>query len=1354
MANDYYENIKAGSLDPRADVQAEAARVRQEVQAVSNSENPESENDRNKTIFESSSMIPAAVRAYERRGSQFEKDLDFKVDDDMRMAWDTEYNSAEIEDLETARSPTHMLQIKKDIQTDRDRNSLLSSYGSSGVVQSVVTTLLDPPALVMMAITGGYSNVASGGRLVRALKMAGASAAEMAAYEITMEAGDTQKSVNDVYLGMALGGLIGTGIGALTKAKAGKEIADMDYSISVDAKRAQVVSQEKELIEGGAKPPHTKDFNDPNIDTVAVNKAVKDHEVSLRSKADGTITEVDAKGVTHKRQVSTPRMLQSAIKKFEKKKVQLIETAKTKLKEITNNKGVAKILAKESEEAATLIKSKAKTIKSFDAQIAAAEKKAAKLEANVNKQAKFYKAKEELAAITAKRDSAVRLLENNSKKRMAKLREEQLGARMKLAATRDAAVAKLDRAVSKMTKDSEVARTTNAAKSKLKKWEKLTPSERALEATKGELPMRDINAAKAEVDNLTTTDLSEQATGGSASSQKVGDKGSETVFDDITPEDKAILHSLIEEGANVDESLIGTRIYSMLGQPVADRLQALHTTLGNSKSFVVRGLNHMLFESAQGGKARGLTASGVAESNKRQILGAARGRLGEGFSQHLDDFAKGNPKESARLSFDPVFKSDFHKQVMMKVENPTLEVSEAITNAADGVRDLYKKAAEISKNSGRQGFQNLKVRDNYITKVVNPTLYKRLVAKSGFGIKKAKQLIPKGYQEGFYKLNKEAADRLADARHIQLTEGNLTMRGALSKYGTANVDQMKKDLKAAGVDDDIIEDLLENTLAKDLEQGISNRAKKSLDPSLTSEIDGVKLVDIIENDLGKMTEGYARETAGEAALAQVVGAKTVGQMSKILRLAEKALVNAGMTEKRIAEEMQMLQDGVDMLLGKSINKEAGSPLVTNLSRLRDFTGLLRLQNMGLASFPETARAITSYGLGAVLEAVPNLGIFSSKGLRGGKMSGKMTRADLEELDEIMSYYGDDWALHDQSIRYESFEDIGQTGKLTQLIDTAMAQGRRLQGVTSGFRAIQGAGEKIALRSLSSRMKNQLLYGKKPLKQWQINDAGWSKTVSSKFEKVDGVMQKVTTTSDFMDDVSVWMKANPKKATVNGREIDVFNFENMPADMQQRLQVGMQRLVYRDMQRMNVGETSTFMNKWLGQTLFQFRGFPLASVAKQLVHDVKADKMHAANTLMVSAGMAYMAMGVNSALKSVGREDGYMEKNMTGSNAILQILGRTGQLSATSLVGDGLATLSLLPDEMYSGQGRMGYKAMGADYVPIVGVAGDVTNMAKDIVDYGFGDTTGSRVAKDAQNLIPFMKTIGVGQAISYTIKED
>jgi hypothetical protein len=299
-----------------------------------------------------------------------------------------------------------------------------------------------------------------------------------------------------------------------------------------------------------------------------------------------------------------------------------------------------------------------------------------------------------------------------------------------------------------------------------------------------------------------------------------------------------------------------------------------------------------------------------------------------------------------------------------------------------------------------------------------------------------------------------------------------------------------------------------------------------------------------------------------------------------------------------------------------------------------------------------------------------------------------------------------------------------------MVDNALTQGKKVQEIISAFRMVQGSGEKLAVRSLGIQIKKWVDDLGDGLSKANINDAGWH----------DG----------FMDELRAWMKANPQTTVNNGKEVRMFNFGKMPPDMQEKLVLGMHRLVSRDMQRPLIGETPTFMKKWFGQTLTQFRNFSITSLGKQLMHDIRHDRIAGSIIAMHSLAMSFAAYSISTLHRAIGREDQeeYLKKAFRIDEIIFGSLNRMGQLASVGIAGDMLATLGALPDDMMAAPGQSGYRGMTSTSVPILGAGGDVKGLIKDTFDAMKGDGNASKFVKDLQKVTPFGKAIGINQAFN------
>jgi hypothetical protein len=678
---------------------------------------------------------------------------------------------------------------------------------------------------------------------------------------------------------------------------------------------------------------------------------------------------------------------------------------------------------------------------------------------------------------------------------------------------------------------------------------------------------------------------------------------------------------------------------------------------------------------------------------------------------------------------------------MIEMQHPGTYNSAAVRKGAEGAKAQFREGGRIRSEAGEAGFENLDLDKNYVTTILDETAIKNALRNNPKW--RVIDLLSLGYQKGRFQLDKELADRVAEAFVLRAKNHTLTMADAVRASTDSDIASFVEKLKKAGVDQDIIDDFSETSMKKELQQHISNRAKKSLVPDISVELGDLKFIDLVDADLPKLLESYTREAAGGAAFARQLGLKTRREINDVLVDIEKSAENSNLDPVLIKREMQILKDGVDLAYGRSINKDAHGTFVRNLSRFRDLTSLLRLQFNGIASAPELARMTAQRQLSTVLEVVPELGaIRGTKNFRkGGKYSGAFNNPDLQEMDEMISFAGEDFALYPNGLRADEIEEaVSEGGSWQQRVgsyfDNAIAQGRRVQEVASGFRAIQGTGERWGVRALALDIKKWVFKDGPPISEMQLNNAGWH----------DG----------FLDEVKTWMLDNPATTKYKGKDISLMNFGEMPVSMQERLQVGIHRLVARDMLRPMVGETPIGLHKWVGQTLTQFRSFAILSMEKQLVHDIRHDRVMGAIIAMHSAMISYMALAVSSMQRHIGKDNAWeeIENDLVGTNAIAGVLGRMGQLAATGIIVDATATMGLVPEQFLQGRDQVGARAMSPGSVPVVGMAKDILEAPKAVASMLKGSDDKDRAAlsseaiKEVQDVLPFAKMIGINQTIN------
>ncbi len=1306
--NNYYDELGYGQPLPSSDLVyiAEQAREEKDFAGAALKE----------------AMSPFAMkRIWDRRSAQFEEDTEWNIDDQTKQALQEDYTPEEEQYLTEGKSEEEFIARKKYIQEDKDRLQAIGQAGYKGIAATLGFSLIDPIGLALGAVTGEIGWGAKLTGVAKALRVATMSGFENAALETILMQGNTQSKASDVIMAFGTGSIIGAALSPLTRVKNPKLAKHADMIDEAAHWDADAIVADEILQDARVKAPVSE------LDMRTIQARLNKHEQSLTRETKNTLT---------KGQVRQIRKKMFKIREQVDIENEKIRTAQGEVTEARQ-----KISIKEREYVDEVNAKKTEIIDSFSQRILKQKKRITVVEKNLEKAknskkqvAKLWKEEVQLEDIRKERQVEIKKVEVKYKRKIAAAKR---AFEKKLAEKADAAK-QVRATLGLQMREHEI--TLYAAKKNrdsLKKWKQL-PEKEKIATVYGdeELPVKQVELdrqleglapvreAKIEaVVEPTTVPVPEATKLGTAGAMKAGERPLHHIYD-FNFDKQRNLARFAYDGSNMPEDLRGRQF---LGKPNAasEKIYAAQTITSNSDDLAIRGFSYHLFEAPQGGTAAKVTVAARVRNYHNQIRSAMRNRTNEG----LEEWGKEQGIGRLALLMKRKNFSAYHKMVMREVKHPGLYNSPAVIKGAEGVREQLKLAGKIRSEAGEAGFENLDLDSNYVPVILDDVQIKYAVKQHGND--KVRDLLSLSYQEGHFKLNKNLADRVADGYIARAKDHTLTMTDTIKHSTDKDVDKLAEQLKEAGVDQATIDDFLETSLQSEIRQHISNRAKKSLYPSLDTELNGLKMIDLIDSDLPKLMESYTRDAAGGAAFAKL-GFKTKAQVFDFITDIEKNAHNNGFNPVKIGKEIQILKDGVDLAYGRSLNKDAHSPFVRNLSRLRDITNLIRLQFVGAASIPELARSTVQRGIKNNLEACKDLGaIMGTKSLReGGKYSGLFKRSDLKELEEVMGYTGEDFVLYPNGLRVDNLEESAVGNKFGELMDNALAQGQRIQEITSGFRAVQGTGEKLAVRSLGSQIKKWVEGSGAALSEANINRAGWS----------DG----------FLDDLKVWMKGNPATDIFNGREIRLFNFGKMGAEMQERLQIGMHRLIAADMQRPMIGESPMFMHKWLGQTITQFRSFSLLSLEKQLVHDIRHDRIAGSLIFLHSAAMAYAALSIQTLQNALGREDQdeYIKKHLASSRTVYDVMSRMGQLAAGQTVMDGLATLGLLPDDMMSSSLHPGGRIMRPNYIPVVGLATDATGAARTLAETLVGETDDSDLLKDVRKITPFAKTIGINQALN------
>lgn len=788
---------------------------------------------------------------------------------------------------------------------------------------------------------------------------------------------------------------------------------------------------------------------------------------------------------------------------------------------------------------------------------------------------------------------------------------------------------------------------------------------------------------------------------------------------DLTDRKAEVVKELADEGAEAPK-VIASR------NPTIRKFQSAYSSLATSKNKAVRGLANRLLENPQGNAFAEKTASILSYYFGNVMRSAGRNRYNDGFSNYL----RANKMGWVKAIMDKDVTRDFNRKVYTAIVDGDRNFDDGVLIAADGVRDQLGTALKLRKQAGEAGFEKVDPSPDYIPTIFDSTKMTKSVSKHGREV--VERLLAKGYMEGKYPLREHVADKLAKMQYARTMDSTLTGRGVFESVVSDGERKMFLDqLKEAGIDEDVIKDFVEAKELRRMVDSQSNRSKFSLGINKTAEINGVSVKDVLNTDVPELVENYIKEAAAGAAMARK-GFLTKNQVLDAIDGAERYGRNQGQTAAEASDDADMLRQSVDLIYGHTLDANPSEGKVLAARRLRDFTSNVRLGNLGFAQIPEAGRLLSNLGVGTVIESIPSISWLRRRGARtGGTAGGALREPELREIEELLGYVGEDNWLHGWSVRNEEFgENPSIIDSIGGIYDRAMAAGSRANSIMSGFQATQGGLEKLAHRGLAKRIK-QHLEGTHLLSKNQRDEAGFS--------------------DEFMDDLKKFYEANPRTEDFNGRSVRVLNVEKMTPEMRETLGTGIARMAGRMIQRNFVGETSTWMNTWLGKFITQFKTFSLVSAEKQLIHDIRGDKIKGAQTLLFSSAIGTASYLAQAHLQALGRSDSdeYLERKLQPKAIGFGVWGKLPQTASLSIAGDFLASIGAMPEDYIGHYGTGGFNASESlgDFIPALGVVEDGGKLMNDTVSYLKGsDNVGTRQLLDkTRRLIPLGNAIGIGQ---------
>ena len=393
---------------------------------------------------------------------------------------------------------------------------------------------------------------------------------------------------------------------------------------------------------------------------------------------------------------------------------------------------------------------------------------------------------------------------------------------------------------------------------------------------------------------------------------------------------------------------------------------------------------------------------------------------------------------------------------------------------------------------------------------------------------------------------------------------------------------------------------------------IDARAKARLDLDTTTEINGLSILDILDDEVANIATKYSERVAGWEGLSKSTDGMLTSQLD--IDMLKTSIIEEGKAlGKDTKKYVQWYDDLVDMMFGRPTR----GGLAPEMRDFKDLAVTTKMGGLGTAQAIETGQVITRSTLNLMSDPKTVKQVFkiakediNSKGV-------------MSEIQSISNLTDDIEWLQRQSVHLDQNE-LGKISKARELslwiadqstFGKLKAPASRLLGKTTGYNAVRRMQSRVVQASFVNDLAQHFKFGKGRMGNARMADVG------------------VTDINGFDAGLENVFK-NIVEFDEHGA-IKALNVDKWDKATRETMQYAMIRDEAQQIQRTHVGELPPWMNKPMMALLMQFRQMPLVAQNKQLGRSLAfADKEAVAN-VMLNTGMAGLVRYSKFALLGLG-----------------------------------------------------------------------------------------------------------------------
>ena len=586
----------------------------------------------------------------------------------------------------------------------------------------------------------------------------------------------------------------------------------------------------------------------------------------------------------------------------------------------------------------------------------------------------------------------------------------------------------------------------------------------------------------------------------------------------------------------------------------------------------------------------------------------------------------------------------FNKDVADAIEFGSPDAN--IMKAADAAKKVFKETLEAAQEAGVKGADQVEVRGDYIPHIADQDQW----VNAGVHYSMPKGAGVNGLQGPLENLVYRGL-RLDEETLIKVAKGytrNVTARaaGVNGKYGDINrtmdpeyLDEMLTDMvKLDDLDPKVAAEFMKGVMKQaDADAGKASRLKRRtmLDMSAeipvrnkeTGEIETLALRDLYSRNTDALVHSYARSLGGLAAIAQrtkgtPLHIRSQADFEDVIKLAtnleadtgprkgSKFLrVSAGEGQDAISAEVTILKQAYNGIVGRPINDP--NQFATTARRWAgDWNFMTSMGQVAFAQVAEFGPTLTTMGLRGMAHTIPHLRKLNAKD------------ADGLLTDPVARLAEDYLGVGTEMLR-------GRTMQHWNVDPEALGKGHNVVEVANHLGRNTVAMPLQAMMTLQQRMLAiSMLH--------EFAEIGAGRAVSkSKMNRLAGE----GIDKPMLKRIQKMYKAHAKPAegTVTKRIDPGFDtWEDREA--REALLGAMFGMGRRAVQENDIGNINPFLQRNMGQTLFQFRTFVIGAWEKHLLHGIHHRDMETFMNYSLSMMFAATAYTAQQAYKGASMDE--------------------------------------------------------------------------------------------------------------------